>query len=47
VTINTYRKEEEETVTSTRENVELRADERALARTINILIKTLEEERLK
>lgn len=47
VTIKAYRKEDEGAVTSTRENIELSAHERAVPRTVNILIKKPEGERRK
>jgi len=42
IKINAYRRDEAEATTSTRENVEIRAEERAVAREINILEKRLE-----
>jgi len=42
ITINAYRRDEAEATTSTRENIGIRAEERAIAREINILIKRLE-----
>lgn len=47
LTIKAIRKEDGGAVTSTRENIELSADERAIARTINILIRIPEGERMK
>lgn len=40
LTVEAYRQEGEEAVTSTRENIEIRAEEMAVARTINVLLKT-------
>lgn len=45
LTIKAYRREGEEVITSTRENIELRAEEMAVVRTINVLVKTPEKGR--
>ena len=42
LSINAYRKEGEEVITSTRENIEIRAEERAVPREVNILVKMSE-----
>jgi uncharacterized phage protein gp47/JayE len=42
IAINAYRRDESEATTSTRENIEIRAEERAVAREINILVKMIE-----
>ena len=42
IKINAYRRDEAEATTSTRENIEIRAEERAVAREINVLRETIE-----
>jgi len=45
LTIKAYRREGGEVITSTRENIELRSEETAVARTINVLVVPLERGR--
>jgi uncharacterized phage protein gp47/JayE len=45
ITIKAYRREGGEVITSTRENIELRSEEMAVARTINVLVVPLERGR--
>ena len=42
LTINAYREDVEEAIQSTRENIEIRADEMALVREVSVLVRPFE-----
>jgi uncharacterized phage protein gp47/JayE len=45
VTVKAYRQEREEAITSTKENIALSSGERAVPRTVNVLVKTSQEKK--